>query len=193
MVKRYFRFSIASIFVQLFSLFLIAACIYYSFMGTREIINELTQGTYEVDVLIVTIIFYLGIPLCIYLELTFLIGNICLKINSICICGDIKIGSDKIQYPAEINYVDIEDIEIDYLWSDSRGKAALLSRPVPYLILTNKKGKIFLFGLYLMSRRTVKAMLNDLLKKCIEVDGIQFDIDKLMSRYKFLGEFSIKE
>lgn len=142
MEKRYFRNSFESLILQIITICGLLLDIYASILCTVILsVNGINSDT---DVLIFAIfVFYLGIPMLIYTELTFLIGNIILNNQSIYTKGDIKYGRDKIQYQALINYTDIVNIEIVPLRLNSKGKYIYLSRPLPYLVLTNKKGKKF--------------------------------------------------
>lgn len=190
MEKRYFRNSFGSLIFQAIIICGLLLDIYASILCTVILsVNGINSDT---DVLIFAIfVFYLGIPMLIYTELTFLIGNIILNNQSIYTKGDIKYGRDKIQYQALINYTDIVNIEIVPLRLNSKGKYIYLSRPIPYLVLTNEKGKKSRFGLYLMSKKMVNCLLNDLLEKCKENNAIQFDVDKLMKDFS-LASIAVK-
>lgn len=190
MEKRYFRNSFGSLIFQAIIICGLLLDIYASILCTVILsINGINSDT---DVLIFAIfVFYLGIPMLIYIELTFLIGNIILNNQSIYTKGDIKYGRDKIQYQALINYTDIVNIEIVPLRLNSKGKYIYLSRPLPYLVLTNKKGKKIRFVLCFMSKKMVNCLLNDLLEKCKENNTIQFDVDKLMKVFS-LASIAVK-
>lgn len=97
MEKRYFRNSFGSLIFQAIIICGLLLDIYASILCTVILsVNEINSDT---DVLIFAIfVFYLGIPMLIYTELTFLIGNIILNNQSIYTKGDIKYGRDKIQY-----------------------------------------------------------------------------------------------
>lgn len=142
MEKRYFRASFGSLILQTITICGLLLDIYASILCTIILVaNGINNDN---DVLILAIfVFYLGIPMFIYMELTFLIGDIILNNQSIYTKGDIKYGRDKIQYQALIDYADIVNIEIVPLRLNSKGKYIYLSRPLPYLVLTNKKGKKF--------------------------------------------------
>ena len=128
-------------------------------------------------------VFYLGSFLFVYVELTFLIVNICLDVEKISVRGDIKYGREKLQYRTSIKYIDIANVEIVALKKNSKGQSALLSRQIPYLVITNKKGKKFRFGLHCMSKKTVKLLLEELLKKCEIIGEIQYDVDTLYREF----------
>lgn len=183
MVKRFFRFSIDSVILQLITIFFVAGGLYFAVLITRETVNEIIQGELKPIAIFATVVFYLGSALFVYVELTFLIGNICLDVKKISVRGDIKYGREKLQYSTSINYVDIVNVEIVPLKKNSKGQSALLPRPIPYLVITNEKGKKFRFGLHFMSKKSVKSVLNELSKKTEEIKGSQFDSAKLFNDY----------
>ena len=183
MVKRFFRFSIDSIILQLITIFFVVGGLYFAVLSTRETVNEIIQGELKPIAIFATVVFYLGSFLFVYVELTFLIGNICLDVEKISVRGDIKYGREKLQYPTSIKYIDIANVEIVALKKNSKGQSALLSRPIPYLVITNKKGKKFRFGLHCMSKKTVKLLLEELLKKCEIIGEIQYDVDTLYREF----------
>ena len=183
MVRRYFRFSIDSVILQIITLLFVFTGLYFAILTTREIINKFIQGDFKTNLLFISIVYYLGSMLFVYVELTFLIGNICLDVEKIWVCGDIRYGREKLQYPTSINYVDIVNVEIVPLKKNSKGQSALLHRPIPYLVITNKKGKKFRFGLHFMSKKSVKSVLNELSKKTKEIKGFQFDSAKLFNDF----------
>lgn len=112
MVKRYFRLSIDSIVLQIATLSFIVGCVYFSSLCTIAIISQASRDNNEWVAVFATAVLYFGTLLFVYVELTFLIGNICLGTDHISVRGDIKIGREKIQYPASIGYGDIVNIEI---------------------------------------------------------------------------------
>ena len=183
MVKRFFRFSIDSVILQLITIFFVVGGLYFAVLSTRETVNEIIQGELKPIAIFATVVFYLGSFLFVYVELTFLIGNICLDVEKISVRGDIKYGREKLQYPTSIKYIDIANVEIVALKKNSKGQSALLSRPIPYLVITNKKGKKFRFGLHCMSKKTVKLLLEELLKKCEIIGEIQYDVDTLYREF----------
>lgn len=183
MVRRYFRFSIDSVILQLITIFFVVGGLYFAVLSTRETVNEIIQGELKPIAIFATVVFYLGSFLFVYVELTFLIGNICLDVEKISVRGDIKYGREKLQYPTSIKYIDIANVEIVALKKNSKGQSALLSRPIPYLVITNKKGKKFRFGLHCMSKKTVKLLLEELLKKCEIIGEIQYDVDTLYREF----------
>lgn len=183
MVKRFFRFSIDSVILQLITIFFVVGGLYFAVLSTRETVNEIIQGELKPIAIFATVVFYLGSFLFVYVELTFLIGNICLDVEKISVRGDIKYGREKLQYPTSIKYIDIANVEIVALKKNSKGQSALLSRPIPYLVITNKKEKKFRFGLHCMSKKTVKLLLEELLKKCEIIGEIQYDVDTLYREF----------
>lgn len=183
MVRRYFRFSIDSVILQLITIFFVVGGLYFAVLSTRETVNEIIQGELKPIAIFATVVFYLGSFLFVYVELTFLIGNICLDVEKISVRGDIKYGREKLQYPTSIKYIDIANVEIVALKKNSKGQSALLSRPIPYLVITNKKGKKFRLGLHYMSKKTVKLLLEELLKKCEIIGEIQYDVDTLYREF----------
>lgn len=183
MLRRFFRFSIDSVILQIITLLFIFAGFYFAVLTTREIISEFSQGKIKTILLFISIVFYIGSILFVYVELTFLIGNICLDVEKIFVRGDIKIGREKLQYPTYVNYIDIANVEIVALKKNSKGLSASLLRPIPYLVITSKKEKKYRFGLYFMSKKSVKNLLNELSKKTEEIQDFRFDSAKLFKDY----------
>ena len=77
MKKKYFRNSLASLVYQVIIIMGLILDIYYSYICTMNIINGILCDTLLLTVIVITV-FYLGIPILIYLELVFLVGNISL-------------------------------------------------------------------------------------------------------------------
>ena len=191
--KFYYRTSLGSIFLQMICLFMIGCSIY----GCIEATSKLATNTIPQDkqgiTIFITILFYLGVLLGIYLESTFYFGLIILEPTRIVNSGDNRLGLEKIQYQSSIDYLDIKEIDIRPLCQNSIGRKALLLRPIPYLCIKGKGKEIVKLSLGFMSLRVTKKLLIDLSKKCSALgNNITFDIDKLISDFK-KALFAVKE
>lgn len=130
------------------------------------------------------VVFYLGIPLLLYLEATFLLGPIRLETDRISTCGDKRIGREKIQYPASVEYADIAEVAIIPIRKNSRGGHAQLARPIPYLYIKTKRRKNVRFALHFMSAKSVRILLIDLRARCIDVGcDVKVEVDSLMADF----------
>lgn len=181
--KYYFRLSFGSLFLQsiLISAFILVT--YYAIYFTYALIIVGSKDDFTA-VIIMTIVFYLGIPMIIHGELTFLIGNVQLNSQGICIRSDLKHGNEKLQYPTSINYPDIAEVTVKALKRNSKGQFVPISRPVPYLVILDKKGKKYRFGIYMMTKRAVRRLLVDLLDMCQKSNNdVHFDIEKLVKDF----------
>ena len=131
-------------------------------------------------------------PLFICSELLILSGYNILDVDCIKNNGQIGFRNDRYQFRTSIKYVDIKEISILPLKRLSNGKTATFSRPIPYLVLKNEKGRCFRFSLGFMSKRCVKNLLSDLQFRCKYYNCIMFDTDKLMEDF-INARFATKE
>lgn len=181
--KYYYRLSPVYLFFHVFLIFVLIVAVYNAITLTHALLTVVTDDDPTV-IIIVTIIFYLGIPMTIHGELTLLIGNVQLNSQGICIRSDLKHGNEKLQYPTSINYPDIAEVTVKALKRNSKGQFVPISRPVPYLVILDKKGKKYRFGLYSMTKRAVRRLLVDLLDMCQKSNNdVHFDIEKLVKDF----------
>ena len=183
MVKKYFRTSLDSLIFQCVILIGLAIDTYFAFFGLKVAIVDGIIGEKGIGIF-ATIIYCIGIPLLVYLELIYLVGNIKLEGNKISVKSDFRFGRNKIQYFASIDYQDIVNVEIFSLNKNSLGKSISLSKPIPYLVLSNKNGKKVRFGLHLMSDKVVNKLLLNLREKCGKFNSAKFDVDEMMKSFK---------
>ena len=122
-----------------------------------------------------------------------MVGNIVLEEKRIYCGGDNRPGRDKIQFKTSVEYKDIRKIGIVPLRKRSNGTSKSLMRPIPYLLIETNKGKNVLFGLHFMSSKTVKKMIDDLLKRCGQINNIiEIDSTKLLDDFE-KAKFAINE
>ena len=134
--------------------------------------------------LICSIIFYIGITPLIFLELTFLLGNIILGKDRIYTHGDFKIGH-KTQFPVEMKYDDIRRVTYISLRRDSRGGYKQSLKPLPYILIEGRNGRQVLFSLRLMSVKTVDHLLTALSNQS---SGIAINVNQMVKEYKNYNE-----
>ena len=142
--KDFFRLSIGSIFLQTVAVFFIISSIVLPILFTNKLIFNSINGSFDGYTVFVTIVCYLAFPMLVKEELNFIVDNICLKEDCVYAHGDFKNKRYKAQYQTKINYGDIVGVEINALRANSKGQFVPLLRPAPFLVLTNKKGKILI-------------------------------------------------
>lgn len=189
--KYYYRLSIVYLFLNAFLISCLILDIYFCIDLTKTLITA--ESTDNSGALIfATIVLYLAIPFTIYGELVLLIGNIQLNPQGICIRGDLKNSREKLQYPTSVYYSDIADVSIVALQRNSKGQFVSISRSIAYLVIIDKKGKKHRFGLYSMTKRTVRKLLVDLLHMCQENNSANFDVEKLVKDFS-IARFAMEE
>ena len=133
---------------------------------------------------VIVIIFYIGIPLSIYLMAENFCGVTRMDDTSISNPGDKLVGNYKIQYPASVKYVDVKDVDIEYLVTNSKGEGAPVVRKIPFLTIAKKDHKKTRFCLCSLRSKTVNCLLNDLQKHCHDCgNDIVIPIDELMEKF----------
>lgn len=189
--KYYYRLSIVYLFLNAFLISCLILDIYFCIDLTKTLI---TAGSTDNSsaLIFATIVLYLAIPFPIYGELVLIIGNIQLNPQGICIRGDLKNSREKLQYPTSVYYSDIADVSIVALQRNSKGQFVAISRPIAYLVIIDKKGKKHRFGLYSMTKRTVRKLLVDLLHMCQENNSVNFDVEKLVKDFS-VARFAMEE
>lgn len=182
--KRFFRLSIGSIFLQTVAVFFIISSVVLSILFTNKLIFNSINGSFDGYTVFVTIVCYLAFPMFVQEELNFIVDNICFKEDCVYAHGNFKNKRYKVQYRTKINYEDIVGVEINALRANSKGQLVPLLRPAPFLVLINKKGKKVRIGIYMMSKRTVRNILTELLKRIPTTNEVKFDIDALLKDFK---------
>jgi hypothetical protein len=181
--KTFYRTSIDSLLLQIIvviGLFLdVVACV----ISTYAIVAIWSVKEYPIAIFGM-IFFYLGIPLLIYIELTFVIGSIQINQEGIKNKGDIRLPKEKIQYPVFVSFENIASIEIVAYRNASNGKRITLSRPIPYLFVHTMDKKTARFALHFMSKTCVKNLLEYLLDGCaLHNNNLAADIDSLIESF----------
>lgn len=189
--KYYYRLSIVYLFLNAFLVSCLILDIYFCIDLTKALISAGSTDN-SGALIFATIVLYLAIPFTIYGELVLIIGNIQLNPQGICIRGDLKNSREKLQYPTSVNYSDIVDVSIVALQRNSKGQFVAISRPIAYLVIIDKKGKKHRFGLYSMTKRTVRNLLVDLLHMCQENNSANFDVEKLVKDFS-VARFAMEE
>ena len=183
--KRYLRLSTSSIILQIITVLFIFGNFY--FCGFL-ILGAIKLGKDNPDLwlgILLSVLLFLGGLLFVYIETTFYVGSIRLEKDRIANYGDNRIGRDKIQFKAVVEYVDISKIEIVALRKMSNGQAKYVTRPIPYLCIINKKGNKKYFGLHFIRKTTVKQLIEDLIKKCEEFNNpLTASIDDIMKDFE---------
>ena len=177
--KTYFKASISSVIFQtLLTIGMVLYVIFFVILLNSVLYSDNVEKMGFAAYLLMSIL-AIGLLLSLYLELTFLIGNIKTNGKRIYTKGDIRMPREKLQYPESVNFDDISEIHIVALNKRSNGKNAYLTRPIPYLLIKTKSNKTKRFALSFMSKKTVLVLLNDLKEK-IEID---INIDKLIKDF----------
>ncbi len=149
------------------------------FLHTSYINANFRSDSERQFALIFSIIFYVGIIPLIYLELTFLLGNIILGKEKMFTRGDFK--PIKTQFYSEMKYEDIRKVSVMALRRDSRGKYKQALKPLPYILVESKNGRQVLFSLRYMSVKMVKRLLDELSNRC---SGPAINVHQLVKEFR---------
>ena len=180
--KRYFRTSLSSLIFQVLIIVALLSATFLAVLLTHSAINLSFKEEFERQLTVIfAVIFYLCIIPLIYLELTFLIGNIILGKDKIYTHGDIKLGKYKTQYYSEVKYEEIRRIEVIALRRDSRGKFKETFKPLPFMLIESKNGRQVLFSLKLMSTKALNHLLEELSNRC---SGPAINVNQLEKEFK---------
>ena len=181
--KRFFKTSWDSLLFQSLIIAALGLDIYACIVSTHNVMVKNSIGENGIGIFAM-IVFYLGIPIIIYLETTFIFGPIKLESTRICTNGDKRVFKEKIQYPASVEYTDIKGVTIIPIRKNSNGGSAQLARPIPYLCVETKKGKKVRFGLHFMSTRTVQKLLVGLHERCLKFNNdTDINVEKLINDF----------
>ena len=180
--KIYFKTSAFSLIIQAIIITALLVDIFLAvFLNIAYINANFRSDSERQFAIIFSIIFYVGIVPLIYLELTFLLGNIFFGKDKIYTRGDFKLPICKTQFYSEMKYDEIKKVAVLALRRDSRGKYKESYKPLPYLLIESKNGRQVLFVLRLMSVRTVNRMLNELSNRCV---GPAINVNQLVKEFK---------
>ena len=179
--KVYFKTSIFSLIIQAILITFLSLDIFLAvFFNISYITTDFRSDSERQFAIVFSIIFYVGILPLLYLELTFLLGNIILGKEKIYTHGDFKIGP-RIQFHTEMKYEDIKKVAVMALRRDSRGKYKQTSKPLPYILVESKNGRQVLFSLRYMSVKTVKKLLDELSNRC---SGPAINVHQLVKEFR---------
>ena len=179
--KVYFKTSTSSLIIQAILItFLLLDIFLAVFFNISYLTTDFRSDSERQFAIAFSIIFYVGILPLLYLELTFLLGNIILGKEKIYTHGDFKIGP-RIQFHAEMKYEDIKKVAVMALRRDSRGKYKQTSKPLPYILVESKNGRQVLFSLRYMSVKTVKKLLDELSNRC---SGPAINVHQLVKEFR---------
>ena len=181
-IKIYFKTSTLSLILQGIIVTGLLVDIFLAvFLNVSYINANFRSDSERQFALIFSIIFYVGIIPLIYLELTFLLGNIILGKEKMFTRGDFKLPIFKTQFYSEMKYEDIRKVSILALRRDSRGKYKQALKPLPYMLVESKNGRQVLFILRLMSVRTVNRLLDELSNRC---SGPAINVHQLVKEFR---------
>ena len=179
--KRYFRTSKTSLILQALVITALLLSIFLAVFLNVSYFTLSFRTRFESHVaLVLAYIFYIGILPLVYLELTFLFGNIILGKDKIYTRGELKFGIWKTQHYAEMEYKDIKRVAIMPLRRDSRGKFKQVLRPLPFMVLENNNGRKVLFSLRFMSVKTLDHLLTELSSRC---SGPTINVNQLVQEF----------
>lgn len=161
-----------NIFWQLFCFMFLVAFIFCFIVDVQLIIGIINNGlgenpTDKTFSLILLILFFIANLLIIKLFIRFEHNNIHLTNDKIYMNDDWNNKINKIQYYSEVNFVDIESIDIIWTKRNSKGKlikSRLVSAFVkkPYLSIKTKKGEIVNFFIMYISKKDVIKIINEI-------------------------------
>ena len=182
--KYFFRTSVDSLFLQVLVFLGLGIDIFACISSTYGIIAVWSVQEYPLAIFGM-IFFYLGLPLLLYIELTFILGVIRLEDDGIYNNGDIRLPREKIQYPVFASYNEIISLSIVACRNASNGKHINISRPIPYLFVLTRNKSTKRFSLHFMSKKSVLALLRDIDKMCaLHQNVLDIDIDYLMKSFE---------
>ena len=181
--KTFFRISVSSIIYQAITIVFFGFGIFFSILAINYLIS--TKDTTKTGFVVFLIVALLsGTFASLYIETTFIIGNIKLEGKQVANYGDRRMKREKIQYPAFAKYEEIRGLTIVSLGTASNGGKANLIRPIPFLVLELKNGKKARFALHFMSSRTVRKLLIELDFRCKSLNNqICLNIEELMKDF----------
>lgn len=161
-----------NIFWQLFCFIFLIGFITCFIVGIQLIIGIINNGLGEkVSDIIISIIlltlYFTATLLILKLFIRFEHNNIHLTNDKIYMNDDWNNKKNKIQYYAEVNFVDIESVDIIWTKRNSKGKlirsrfvSALVEKP--YLSIKNKKHETINFFVMYISKKDVIKIINEI-------------------------------
>lgn len=161
-----------NIFWQLFCFIFLIGFITCFIVGIQLIIGIINNGLGEkVSDIIISIIlltlYFTATLLILKLFIRFEHNNIHLTNDKIYMNDDWNNKKNKIQYYAEVNFVDIESVDIIWTKRNSKGKlirsrfvSALVEKP--YLSIKNKKHETINFFIMYISKKDVIKIINEI-------------------------------
>ena len=180
--KHYFRTSTSSLILQSLIITALLIDIFLAIFFNISYFKLSFRTHFERQVAMVfSVLFYIGIAPLAYLEATFIFNTIVLGKDKIYAHSDLKIGSCKTQYYAEMEYKDIKYVEILPLRRDSRGVYKQVLKPLPFMVLESNSGKKALFSLRFMSPKTLNRLLDTLSPRC---SGPTIKVNQLVKEFE---------
>ncbi len=157
---------------QLFCFIILSAFITCFIVGIQLIIGIIKNGlgATETDIIIsiiLILLYYIAVFLMLRLFIRLEHNNIHLTNEKIYMNDDWLNKREKIQYYSEVNFSDIESINIIWTKKNSKGKlikSRLISSFVekPYLSITNKKGEVINFFVMYIAKKDVIKLINEI-------------------------------
>ena len=182
-----------NIFWQLFCFMFFAVFITCFIVGVQLLIGIINNGlgknaTDKSISLIGLILYFTATLLTLKLFIRFEHNNIHLTNEKIYMNDDWNNKKNKIQYYSEINFVDIESVDIIWSKKNSRGeliKSMLISALVekPYLSIRTKKGEVANFFVMYISKKDVIKLINEI--RC-RMKNVGNDIDIIKEEEAYL-------
>ncbi len=160
---------------QLLCLVFLAISIIAFVIGIQLIIGAFNKGLGEtatdvvVSIIIIACIFFFGFLLLIeFIRLEH--NNIHLTSEKIYMNDDWQKKKNKIQFYAEVKFVDIESIDIIWMNKNSQGKpiqSRLVSAIIqkPYLSIMKKNGKVVNFFIMYISKKDIVKLVNEIRRR----------------------------
>ena len=183
--KKYYRTSPMAITGQILNLIMFV----FGLIGVIYSVASMVRKWWTNEclfLLFILLICLLCDAICIEGEIAFQTGIIFLDSDGIRSKGQIAISSKKTQYPAYVQYFDIETVSIIPYHFSSKGTLINSYRPLPFLFVKTKNGKIVRFDLECLPNKTVKKLLFELKTRCrVKGSDLKINIDGLVEDFQY--------
>ncbi|MCR5184795.1 MAG: hypothetical protein K6C32_01770 [Bacilli bacterium] len=156
--KKYFRTNYEAIFLHFLMLITFVLVIAFSVYATVYLVKN-PNGEYNMRCIVGIILSAIVLPSVLFQEISLFSEYNQLGPNCISNRGDKSFIRPKTQLPESVEYAEIVDINIVLLYIPRGGRYEFINFKFirhPYLAIKDKNGKTHLFGLYMMSKRSVE-------------------------------------
>ena len=190
-----------NIFWQLLCFAILAIVVVMVYGGVRIIIQDINQGfSIDEDIvgkIIVRILYFLGVALFFKEFIRIESINIHLDHEKIFMKDDGLPKKERVQYYAEVRFVDIESVDIIRTEKNSKGKkidSKLISGSVikPYLSIKSKSGGTANFFIMYMAKKDVIKLIDEIKKRMRNVGNMADVIEASSIMEKLKGPYMIK-